>query len=79
MNVDRDISFIAAAFLLLWSQLRTREVALPLSSVYNVKNTTPLSSCAHLIQNIVLYRRTQKRKKERKKSKERALIEQGEW
>jgi len=68
MNVDRDVSFIAAAFLLLWSQWRTTEVAVPLSSVYDVKNTAPLSSCGHLIQNIVLYRRIQKKKKEREKS-----------
>jgi hypothetical protein len=71
MNEDRDVSFIGAAFLLLWSQWQTGGIALPLSSVYDVNYAIPLSSCVHLIQNIVLYRRTQKRK-------ERALIEQGE-
>jgi len=70
MNVDRDISFIAAAFLLLWAQLPTREVVLPLSSVYNVKNTTPLSSCARLIQNMsyIEEHKREKRKEKRAKS-----------
>jgi hypothetical protein len=63
------ISIVAATFLLLWLQWRTGGIALPLPSVYDVNNTTPLSSCAHLIQNT---------KEKREESKERALIEQGE-